>query len=251
MKEELNIRNLPRHVAVIMDGNGRWAKKRLFERLEGHRQGAKIVRMLVEECRKKGIRYLTLYSFSTENWSRPPSEVGGLMMLFERYLKSEVAELKKNGVRLRAIGQLERLPSEVKSALENATNETAGCDKLDLILAISYGGRTEIVEAAKKIAVDVAAGNLTPDQVDERALSSRLYCPDVPDPELMIRTSGEMRISNFLLWQIAYSELVVSPLLWPDFSAEEFDRCLNEFAARGRRFGKTGEQIAEERCRLS
>lgn len=241
----------PKHVAVIMDGNGRWAKQRLFERIEGHRQGAKTVRMLVEECRKKGIRYLTLYSFSTENWSRPAAEVSGLMALFERYLKSEVAELKKNGVRLRAIGELNRLPPAVQTALNAAMESTAGCSSLDLILAISYGGRSEIVSATRKLLEDFRDNKIALDQVDERALSARLYAPDVPDPELMIRTSGELRISNFLLWQLAYSELVVSPVLWPDFSAEEFDRCLVEFAGRGRRFGKTGDQILEAQCQRS
>jgi undecaprenyl diphosphate synthase len=242
---------VPKHVAVIMDGNGRWAKKRLFDRLEGHRQGAKTVRMLVEECRKKGIRYLTLYSFSSENWSRPAAEVSGLMALFERYLKSEVAELKKNGVRLRAIGELARLPSSVQSALNLAMAGTADCTGLDLILAISYGGRSEIVSATKKLLEDFQNQKISIDQVDERALTARLYAPDVPDPELVIRTSGEMRISNFLLWQVAYSELVVSPLLWPDFSAEEFTRCLAEFGGRGRRFGKTGDQVLEEQCQPS
>lgn len=241
----------PRHVAVIMDGNGRWAKKRLFERIEGHRQGAKTVRMLVEECRRRGIRYLTLFSFSTENWSRPEAEVSGLMALFERYLKSEVAELKKNGVRLRAIGELSRLPSSVQKALNTAIEETAGCDGLDLILAISYGGRAEIVSAAKRLVEDFVSRKLSVDEIDDRALAARMYAPDVPDPELLIRTSGEMRISNFLLWQVAYSELVVSPLLWPDFSAAEFERCLQEFAGRGRRFGKTGDQILEARCQRS
>lgn len=234
---------LPSHVAVIMDGNGRWARSRLFPRVEGHRAGAKTVRMLVEESRRLGIRYLTLFSFSTENWLRPRDEVSALMRLFAQYLESERELLKKHQIRLRAIGDLERLPATLRDALTSCMDYTSTGTAMDLILALSYGGRDEIVRATKRLAAAVLYGELTPAQITCDSLRSYMDAPDVPDPDLLIRTSDENRISNFLLWQLAYSEIVVAKELWPEFSKEAFQRCLQEFACRKRRFGLTDEQL--------
>lgn len=238
---------LPQHVAIIMDGNGRWAKRRFLPRIEGHRNGAKTVRMIVEECRKLGIRYLTLFAFSTENWKRPEQEVGGLMHLFVQHLESELDLLLKNGVRLRAMGNLDRLPAAVRELLQRNEEKTAHLVGMDLILAVSYGGRDEIVQATRKIAQQISEGTLTLDEITEETVSSNLFLKGVPDPDLLIRTSDENRISNFLLWQLAYAEIVVSPLLWPEFSRDEFIRCLQQFAGRSRRFGLTQEQIETEK----
>ncbi len=237
-------RVLPTHVAMIMDGNGRWAKKRLLPRIEGHRSGAKTVRMVVEECRKLGIKYLTLYTFSTENWNRPADEVGMLMRLFEQHLLSERELFMKNNIRLRAIGDRARLPENVQRCLTETEQVTAGNSELQLVLAVSYGGREELVNAARMLAEKAAKGDIAPTAIDEHALRGCLYAPDIPDPDLLIRTSEENRISNFLLWQLAYTEIVVVPQHWPEFSAEDFRRCLNEFAGRTRRFGLTDEQLA-------
>jgi undecaprenyl diphosphate synthase len=233
---------IPQHVAVIMDGNGRWAKQRFLPRVEGHRNGARTVRMIVEEARRLGIRYLTLFAFSTENWGRPEEEVGGLMKLFVQYLESEVDLLLKNGVRLRAMGDLNRLSSVVQDALKRCEERTKHLDGMVLIVAVSYGGRGELVHAFQKIAEAVKSGTIEPSDITEHVISEALYLPDIPHPDLLIRTSNEQRISNFLLWQLAYSEIVVSPLLWPDFSRDEFHRCLHVFAGRNRRFGLTQEQ---------
>jgi undecaprenyl diphosphate synthase len=233
---------IPRHVAVIMDGNGRWAKQRFLPRVEGHRNGARTVRMIVEEARRLGIRYLTLFAFSTENWGRPEDEVGGLMKLFVQYLESEVELLLKNSVRLRAMGDLSRLSGTVQDALKRCEERTKHLDGMDLIIAVSYGGRGELVDAFRKIAESVKAGVIEPGEITEHVISESLYLPEIPHPDLLIRTSNEQRISNFLLWQLAYSEIVVSPLLWPDFSRDEFHRCLHVFAGRNRRFGLTQEQ---------
>ncbi len=234
---------LPRHVAIIMDGNGRWATGRNLPRLEGHRAGAKSVRTVVEECRKLGIRYLTLFSFSTENWQRSRDEVSGLMELFEYYLDSELENLLENGIRLRAVGDLERLPLPVQRALQRNMARTEQNSALDLILAISYGGREEILAATKDIARRLQAGELTMEQITVQEFSRALWTTEIPDPDLLIRTSGEMRISNFLLWQLAYSEIVVTPELWPDFDAQSLNRCLNQYQQRERRFGLTTEQL--------
>ncbi|MCB0359397.1 MAG: isoprenyl transferase [Bdellovibrionales bacterium] len=236
---------LPEHVAIIMDGNGRWATRRGLPRLEGHRAGASSVRTVVEECRKCGIRYLTLFSFSSENWHRSADEVGGLMKLFKRYLDSELKTLLENGVRLRAIGDLERLPAFVRESLMETMERTANNQGLDLILAVSYGAREEIVHAARALARDVAEGKLSPEDITSAQFASRLWTADIPDPDLLIRTSGEMRISNFLLWQLAYSELVVTTTLWPDFGVDELHECLGEYARRERRFGLTADQLAQ------
>jgi len=236
---------LPVHVAIIMDGNGRWAKERGSPRVEGHKAGVKRVRPLVEECRRLGIRYLTIYCFSTENWNRPKLEVSALMKLFGYYIDAETPSLKENGVRLRAIGDRERLPGGVQEHLRQAEEETKTCDKLDLILALSYGGREEIVHAVQKLVAQVAAGELDPKEITNETLAGSLYAPDVPDPDLLIRTSDEHRISNFLLWQIAYSEVVFTSVLWPDFTVEEFNRCLDEYSGRERRFGLTEDQLSK------
>ena len=238
--------NLPRHVAIIMDGNGRWATKRHLPRVEGHRVGAKTVRMVVEESRRIGIKFLTLFAFSTENWARPATEVAALMQLFKRYLESERELLLKNGIRLRSIGDLKRLPEGVQDVLKETEQATSHLDGMSLVLAVSYGGRDEIVNAARKLAAEVKAGGLNPEAIDEKLLGQRMYAPDIPDPDLLIRTSDENRISNFLLWQLAYSEIVVSSALWPEFSKAEYLRCLNEYSGRSRRFGLTAEQISEQ-----
>lgn len=230
---------VPRHIAVIMDGNGRWARSRGLKRIEGHKAGAKSVKMLAEQCRKRGIRYLTLFSFSTENWGRAKDEVDGLMSLFRQYLESELPELLENDIRLRAIGELNKLPLPVRTALQRDIDKTKGNSGLDLILAVSYGSTQEIVNAAKNLALLVKQGKLSPDEIDDQAFRSALYTHDIPDPDLLIRTSGEMRLSNFLLYQLAYAELVVAPELWPDFDETAFERCLQEFGGRERRFGLT------------
>jgi undecaprenyl diphosphate synthase len=235
---------LPRHLAIIMDGNGRWAKKRFLPRLEGHRNGAKTVRMVVEEARRLGIRHLTLFAFSTENWRRPEEEVGGLMHLFVQHLESELSLLLKNDIRLRAMGNLSRLPAAVRDLLARNEERTKDLNGMDLILAVSYGGRDELVQGVRKLGKAIQAGELDPESITEETVSRSLYLPDLPDPDLLIRTSDETRISNFLLWQLAYSEIVVSPQLWPDFSRDEFYRCLHVFAGRNRRFGLTQEQAS-------
>lgn len=229
---------LPRHVAVIMDGNGRWAKKHLLNRVKGHEKGADAVRTIVRTSRELGIEVLTLYAFSTENWQRPAAEVNALMGLLKRFLVKEEPELKENNIRLGVIGQRHRLPADVQEVIGRVLASTAANDGMLLNLALSYGGRTEITEAVRAIAAKAAEGTLTPAQIDERLVADHLDTRGVPDPDLMIRTSGEMRISNFLLWQMAYTEIYVTPTLWPDFSAEEYRRILNEFRHRDRRYGK-------------
>jgi undecaprenyl diphosphate synthase len=235
------VRNLT-HVAIIMDGNGRWAKGRLLPRIEGHRAGAKTVRMVVEESRRLGVRYLTLFTFSTENWRRPVSEVGALMQLFAQYLESELDLLLKNGIRLRSIGDRSRLPEPVQNLLSKTEKATEKNTGMDLILALSYGGREEIASAARRIAEEVKAGSLSAEQINEDTFRNYLYAPDVPDVDLLVRTSDEFRISNFLLWQLAYSEMVVTPVAWPEFGKDEFLRCIEEYGTRVRRFGLTDEQ---------
>lgn len=232
-----------------MDGNGRWAQGRGLERIEGHRAGAISVRKLVEESIRLGVRYVTLFSFSTENWGRSKDEVSGLMKLFKQYLDSELDELLKRGVRLRAIGDLDRLPFPVRAALRRDVERTSGNTRLDLILAVSYGGREEIVHAARGIAERVLAGDLSVEQIGLEQFEQHLWTKDIPDPDLLIRTSGEQRISNFLLWQLAYAEIVVAPELWPDFREEAYQRCLLEYQSRERRFGLTREQLQNHRVK--
>ena len=229
----------PSHVAIIMDGNGRWAQARGLPRIEGHRRGAQSVRTAVECSVKFGVRYLTLYGFSSENWKRPTQEVEDLMGLLRRYLLSEIAELHKNGVRLRVIGDRIELSADIVTLIEEGEASTAGNDKLDLIVALSYGGRSEIVSATRQIAKKVEEGHLASSAIDNCILEAHLETANIPDPDLLIRTSGEQRISNFLLWQIAYSELVFLDTLWPDFSEKDFLSALNEYQRRERRFGAT------------
>ena len=235
--------HVPRHVAVIMDGNGRWAKQRGFPRVSGHAAGAESVREIVRACGECGVEVLTLYSFSTENWARPDDEVDALMTLLERYLREELAELMSQGVRLSAIGQLYRLPKVVRAGLAAVSQATADNDGLRLVLALSYGGRAEITEAVQQLGVKVAKGELKPDDIDKHCIGRHLYTGDLPDPDLLIRTSGELRLSNFLLWQLAYSELYVTDVLWPDFRTHELKQAFESFGNRQRRFGKTGEQV--------
>ena len=215
---DLESARIPQHVAIIMDGNGRWAQARGMERVAGHEEGAVSVREIVRACRQQGVRALTLYSFSTENWRRPFSEVTALMALLERYIVGEREEILDNAIRFRAIGQLDRLPPNVREPLEELSEvSNTGQTKMDLCLALSYGGRAELVEATRHIAEQVRAGILDPENIDEETVSGALYAPDLPEPDLLIRTSGEMRLSNFLLWQLAYAEIVVTDTLWPDF----------------------------------
>ena len=235
--DELDITNLPAHVAIIMDGNGRWAKKRLLNRINGHEKGSETVRSIVRTCRQIGISYLTLYAFSTENWQRPKTEVEALMVLLKNFLQSERKEMVENNIRLRAIGQLDRLPAKVRQALDQTMEATKELTGMHLILALSYGGRAEIVRMVQGVAEKIKDGILEPQAVNENLISDHLYTRDIPDPDLLIRTSGEMRVSNFLLWQIAYTELFVTTTLWPDFSKEEFLQILKDFQVRVRRFG--------------
>jgi len=229
--------SLPTHVAIIMDGNGRWAKQRHLPRVEGHRHGVESVRAVVRAAGELRIKYLTLYAFSVENWNRPKEEVDTLMNYLARYLKSEVAEFMRNNVRLEVIGQIYRLPEFVQKQLAQTKAALAKNNGLTLILALSYGGRTEIVEAVRSLATQVRAGALEPAEITEQLLAQHLYTRNFPDPDLLIRTSGEMRVSNFLLWQISYTELVVTPTLWPDFRKPQFFAALEEYTRRHRRFG--------------
>ncbi|NQT91256.1 MAG: isoprenyl transferase [Lentisphaerae bacterium] len=232
---------IPAHVAIIMDGNGRWAKSRGLPRIKGHEQGAESVKAVVEACRTAGVKYLTLYAFSVENWVRPKDEIMALMGLLMKFLRGQEKELHKHEVRLRITGRLEDLPREVRRELERVMRATEAYESGQLILALSYGARTEIARAARLIAEKAVSGELDPADVDEEVVAAHLYLPDIPDPDLLIRTSGEMRISNFLLWQISYSELYVTDVPWPDFREEEFQNALAEYGKRQRRFGGLGE----------
>ncbi len=227
----------PRHVAIIMDGNGRWAKARSLPRNLGHRQGVDTVRDIVRASRDFGIEYLTLYAFSTENWKRPAAEVAGLMDLLRLFIRRELDELHRNGVRIRMIGDRSRLAADIVPMIEEAEARTAGNQRLTLVLALSYGGQDEIVMATRRIAEAVAAGQLKPEQIDRALIERHLYTAGIPDPDLVIRTSGEQRLSNFLIWQAAYSEIVFVEKLWPDFGAEDLKAAIVEFHGRERRFG--------------
>ncbi len=237
-QEDLDKTRLPTHVAVIMDGNGRWAKKHLLSRIKGHEKGAEAVRAIVRACREIGIAHLTLYAFSTENWQRPKSEVDALMALLIKFLKSEQNELAENDIRVHVIGQMERLPVKVQQALRETIDLTHKNSALQLNLALSYGSRAEIVRMARKLARKSKRGQLDPDAISEDIVAKHLYTKDIPDPDLLIRTSGEMRISNFLLWQIAYAEIYVTPTYWPDFGKDEFYEILRHYQQRERRYGR-------------
>jgi len=228
---------LPTHVAIIMDGNGRWAKHRHRPRVEGHRQGVESVRAIVRAAGEIGIKYLTLYAFSVENWNRPQDEVNTLMKYLARFLRTELAELHRNNVRLEAIGQIFRLPELVQEQLKKTRTALEKNNGLTLTLALSYGGRYEIVEACRSLAAKVKEGQLDPAEINEKAFAEHLYTRHMPDPDLLIRTSGELRVSNFLLWQISYAELVVTPTYWPEFRKPQLFAALDEYARRHRRFG--------------
>ncbi len=224
------------HLAMIMDGNGRWAQARGLPRLEGHKAGAETVRRVLSYCKEAGVRYLTLYAFSVENWRRPQAEVDGLMALLGQFLLQEEPRLHAEKLRLRILGRKEDLPQSLQAELTRVEQATAQYEQ-QLIIALSYGGRTELATAAKRIAQQVAAGELDPETITEETVARHLYLPDVPDPDLIVRTSGELRLSNFLLWQASYAELYVTPVLWPDFGQEDFDQALAAFGQRDRRFG--------------
>jgi undecaprenyl diphosphate synthase len=244
--EKIDKQRLPRHIAIIMDGNGRWAKEQGQDRLYGHFHGVESVRNIVEGCAELGVEYLTLYAFSTENWDRPADEVSGLMELLIDTIRKEVDTLNKNNIKLHMIGDLEMLPRSAQEALQEAMGLTGANTGLNLVMALSYSSRWELVHAMKQIALDVKAGKLDHEAINPTLVESYLYTHGFPDPELMIRTSGEYRISNFLLYQLAYAELYFTDTLWPDFRKENLYQAILDFQNRERRFGKTSEQIAEE-----
>jgi undecaprenyl diphosphate synthase len=236
-------RAVPRHLAIIMDGNGRWAQARGLPRVAGHEAGAESVREITRACRAAGVQALTLYSFSTENWKRPDDEVKALMGLLARFLVEERREILENDIRLNAIGQIDRLPIPVRAALKELAHASRNNNGMVLTLALSYGGRAEIVEAAKSLARKAAAGRLRPDAIDEATFAAELGTAGLPEPDLLVRTSGELRLSNFLLWQLAYAEIYVTDVLWPDFRRAELEQAFASFGARERRFGKTSAQV--------
>jgi undecaprenyl diphosphate synthase len=245
---ELDPTRLPRHVAVIMDGNGRWAERRGLSRLHGHRVGKQSVRAIVETTRQLGIPYLTLYAFSTENWGRPPREVDGLMSLLRRYLASELDKMMRNEIRLIAIGNLRRLPPAVRQALRSTIEATKHNTKMTVVLAVSYSGREEIAQAMRRVARRVQRGEIAPHAITPETVAEHLATAGIPDPDLLIRTSGEMRVSNFYLWQIAYSELYVTDTFWPDFREREYYEALEYYQRRQRRYGRTAAQVERLRA---
>jgi len=240
---QLNKNNIPQHVAIIMDGNGRWAKQKGQERLFGHAKGVESVRRALKAATQSGVKYLTLYAFSTENWNRPKDEVDGLMTLLVETITKEVAELDKNNVIVKTIGDIDNLPNNCGLELKKATAKTENNTGTTLILALNYSGRAEIISALKQIVLDVKDARIEVDDIDDQLLDNKLYTSNIPDPELLIRTSGELRISNFLLWQIAYSELYFTDILWPDFTEEDFYKAIYDYQNRERRFGMISEQI--------
>ena len=245
-KEDILNGSIPQHVAVIMDGNGRWAKQNNMPRLYGHRNGIKAVRQITEAAAECGVKYLTLYAFSTENWNRPAEEVKGLMQLLVSAIENETQTLMKNNVRLLTIGNTAQLPADVAQRLNECIRRTASNTGLTLVLALSYSSRWELQEAIRSIAAEVADGRLNMDNINDQTIAEHLTTRGIPDPDLLIRTSGETRISNFLLWQIAYTELYFTPSLWPDFGKADFYEAVVDFQKRERRFGKTSEQVAHE-----
>jgi len=231
----------PAHVAIIMDGNGRWAKARGLPRIAGHQQGAEVVRETVAHCRELGVGYLTLYAFSSENWKRPVSEIDDLMGLLRIYLRRELRKLAEASIRMRFIGNRERLPDDIIALVDEAERATRDNGALTLVVALNYGGRGEIVEAARRLAKAVEAGEITADDIDEALFAARLFTTGIPDPDLLIRTSGEQRLSNFLLWQTAYTELVFTPVMWPDFTRDHLEAAISEFHRRERRYGASSD----------
>ncbi len=246
LENDVKSRPVPRHVGIIMDGNGRWAEARGKPRVEGHREGSNSVREVTRTARRVGVGALTLYAFSSQNWARPADEVASLMGLLHEYLESERAEILDNGIRLNAIGELDRLPTDVRGPLDRLCRDSAGNQQMVLTLALSYGGREELLFAAKQLAGEIAGGRISSDCITESSFESFLWTRELPALDLVIRTSGERRISNFLLWQTAYAELVFSDLLWPEFRTEAFLRCLDEYQQRERRYGLTSRQIRDE-----
>lgn len=246
LKDQIHLSRLPKHIAIIMDGNGRWAEEKGQDRLYGHFHGVESVRNIVEGCAELGVEYLTLYAFSTENWDRPVTEVTGLMELLVETIRKEVPTLNKNNIRLHVIGALDMLPDYARRALQEALDLTSQNTGLNLVMALSYSSRWELVEAVKKIAADVKAGKLEPEGINQDILAQYLSTSEFPDPELMIRTSGEYRISNFLLYQLAYAELYFTSTRWPDFRKENLYEAIIDFQKRERRFGKTTQQIKQE-----
>jgi len=242
------LRVTPAHVAVIMDGNGRWARRRALPRQAGHQAGIRPVRSVVEACAERGVKVLSLFAFSTENWLRPPDEISGLMNLFVDALNREVAELDANGIRLRFVGDLAQLNRRLREAVTAAEHRTQANQRMELVIAVAYGGRWDLVQSARQLAADAAAGRLDPAAIDSACFESRLATAGLPAVDLLIRTGGEQRISNFLLWQLAYSEIFFSEVLWPDFTIAELQRALDFYAQRERRFGRTGEQVGAKTC---
>lgn len=237
---------LPKHLAIIMDGNGRWARQKSLSRIEGHIKGIQSVRTVVTTCRELGIEFLTLYAFSIENWRRPVNEVSALMGLLQRYLRKELDKMLENNIRLRAIGDINSLPPDAHDTLIDTVEKTAHCDGMVLTLALSYSGRDEIIRAFRRLMADIKNKRIRPEEISEETLSNYLSTKDIPDPDLLIRTSGEYRISNFLLWEMAYTEIYVTETLWPEFGKEDLIKALLNYQSRERRFGLTSEQLAME-----
>ena len=246
--DTLEQKNLPAHLAVIMDGNGRWAKQRMLRRIVGHQKGVETVRGIVEECSRLGIGYLTLFAFSSENWLRPKTEVKALMALLKQYIRGETSRMMQNDIRFNVIGNRQDLPEDVNREIESAIQKTSDNRGMLLTLALSYGSRQEIVSAAKRLATEAAAGRLDPEEIGELSFTGSLFTAGIPDPDLLIRTSGEMRISNFLLWQLAYAELYFTEVNWPDFDRNELARAFRDYQSRERRFGMTSEQLGKEQA---
>ena len=245
LKQQIDIERLPKHIAIIMDGNGRWAKEQGRQRLFGHQSAIQSVREVSEASAELGVEYLTLYAFSTENWNRPVAEVSGLMSLLAQTIKAEVSTMNKNSIKLNAIGDLHSLPKSNYDQLMRAIDNTSHNTRMTLTLALSYSGRWDLTQASRRIAQDVAIGKLKPDEINDKTISSYLSTAGMPDPELLVRTSGEERISNFMLWQIAYSELYFTPKYWPDFRKADLYQAILNYQHRERRFGKTSEQVAK------
>lgn len=244
MKSSKIVASIPQHVAIIMDGNGRWAKKQGFmTRIKGHESGVSALKNIATAAAEAGVRYLTVYAFSTENWNRPKAEVNGLMRLLVSSLEKEIATLQENKIQLNTIGHIENLPKDCQKGLADVINKTKDNDRMMLTLALSYSSKQEIIEATQKVAEKISSGELNPEEITEDTFRSHLYTSQIPDPDLLIRTSGELRISNFLLWQIAYSELYFTETLWPEFTKEEFNKAIDSYQNRERRFGKTSDQL--------
>ena len=243
LKEQIDLTRLPKHIAVIMDGNGRWAKQKGMNRIFGHTNGVNAVRETAEACAELGVEYLTMYAFSAENWNRPQLEVSALMTLLLKTINGELKTLLKNDIRLGAIGDIDSLPKGVAKELREAIEKTSQCKRMELVLALSYGAKNEMVRAMKQIALKVQSGETSLHDINEDLISENLYTSGRPDPELLIRTSGERRVSNFLLWQLAYAEFYFTDIFWPDFDKEELYKAIVDFQNRERRFGKTSEQI--------